>query len=181
MERCGSRTSSRTPTRENRGPPLEPYLALEKVFEVNIQPILTHLSTNDHVLAESPLQTPSTYPDLQSSSKDPKTAILYAYGIRPDHRDNPGHAEFFFSKTLPTFAAVAIVKRDHEDPLAEPTTVAAEGNAEVKRRIIRDSEVLLEAVVRVEKVILLPSFDPDNPDSSLDRAATAMLNAGVAS
>ncbi len=162
-------------------PPLSATLALEKVLEADVRPTMNHLGANDHVLSESPLQTPSTYPDLQSAAKDPRIAILYAYGVRPDLASKSNDEHYFFRGQPNDFAAIAVMHRDADDPLAEPAAVAAEGQTEVKRRIARDSEVLLSAILKVGQVVELPRFDPSDKDASLDRAAVALQKTGLAS
>lgn len=164
-------------------PVLAPLVALDSVFVADVKPTQNHLATNDHVFGESPLQRPPNYPDLQSTSKDPKTAIICAYGIRPDRLNEPDHPDFYFAKQKKpnTYCAVATMIRETDDALARPTTVAAEGNAEVKRRIERDFEVLLDRIVTVEGVVKLPDFERGDVDGSLERAALALLDAGFAS
>lgn len=178
MKWLASKLSNADPRSPVSIPSLSPSLALDAVLRASVEPTLNHLSANDHVYSESPLQTPSTYPDLQSTTKSPATAILYAYGIRPGHVGAANQLEFFSGKPN-SRAAVAVLLRETDDILAKPTSVAAAGNEEVERRIGRDYEVLLTSLVLVERVVDLPPFDVRDPDRSLDEAAGGLRCAGV--
>jgi hypothetical protein len=138
------------------------------------------LAVYDHVVPESPLQTPSSYSDLQSLTKLPKIAIAYAYGIRPDHLDDPNHPDFFWNQRPNEFAAVGAIRLDQDVPLVPPANVAAQHAAEVRRRVDRDQEVLFSNVVGVTSVTELPQFDIRDIDGSLDAAAKRLVDDGVA-
>lgn len=138
----------------------------------------------EHVVSETPINAPFTGMSLESATKKPQVAILYAYGISPDAWFDNAAIQTF--RAAPNAAAfVAVLRPVNDPPLAtiHATNVYADNGLdenEARRRVQRDQEVLLAtAEVPVEIVDLAP-FDPADPLASLDRAADALRARGVA-
>lgn len=64
--------------------PGAPYDQIQRLLDAHPAIMATALTPNDHIVSEEPLQYPSTTGNVESVSSDPKTALLYAYGIRLD-------------------------------------------------------------------------------------------------
>lgn len=154
--------------------------ALEASFLASAEILPNHMGSTEHVYWEEPIQSPSAARYLESTTLNPKIAILYAYGIDVDSAAGAGPITFFRGQPNLT-PGVALL--DAGAPTALATLFpAAPHVAEVRHRVTRDSEVLIHGrVVRVTTAIVdLPPFIVANPDQSLDDAATALLNAVVA-
>lgn len=144
------------------------------------------LSALEHVLWETPVNSPWTSRNLESTSKSPQTAILYAYGIDPEawHQTQ---TVIFHSGRPNTDAFVAVIERPHDDELTQIAVstfmgIVAEGTfteADARHRVRRDQEVLLSEVAPVAKIVPLPAFDTGHPIISLNNAAQALRSAGV--
>ncbi len=139
----------------------------------------------EHVLYEPEGQINSyrTSRLLESVSKDPRVAILYAYGIDPDFWFDNNRVQF--SDDQPNSEAfVAVLARAQDSPLAEVNTMSnifASNltTEEARRRIDRDQEVLLEDAETPSQIIDLPDFDIAKPLDSLNQAATELVNKRV--
>lgn len=145
-------------------------------------------STFEHVLyePEAQINAPRTARLLESVSRDPRIAILYAYGIDPDAWFDH-HALRFWRGTANQDAFVAVLPDmrglDQQTALRFVRSIAAPDGLsvdEARRRMERDSEVLLIEAGPPTSVVDLPAFDEPRGGESLDRAAEALANGGVA-
>jgi hypothetical protein len=155
--------------------------ALDKLKAVLIGVLPTGnppLTFQEHELWERDIDSPSMSRLLESTSKNPKTGILYAYGIDPD--SHVGSGQIRFVRGLPnTNAFVSVMLRRKESELATPYSInfsnAVFSIEECKSRILRDQEVLVPEVERVLHCVALPDFDVTDPIGSLDRAAENLI------
>lgn len=145
-------------------------------------------SAFEHVLyePEAQINAPRTARLLESVSRDPRIAILYAYGIDPEAWFD--HQVFrFWRGTVNQDAFVAILPEsrglDENTALQYVRNIAAPDGLtidEARRRMIRDSEILLIDAVSPTRIVDLPEFDEHRGAESLDRAAEALVSEGVA-
>lgn len=138
----------------------------------------------EHVVWEAPINSPFTGRLLESVSTNPKTAVLYAYGIDVEawHRNR---SVVFYRGAPNADAFLAILDRAADTPLAIIHATNVYGGQglnehEAKRRVQRDGEVLLRAAETPAQLIDLPAFDPKDPAGSLDAAAKFLVKNGVA-
>ena len=151
---------------------------LQRVLDAASQSPKTVFTDLDHIVSEDPIQYPSTAGRVESITTAPLTAILYAYGIHPDRVDQlPQKAAFY--RERPNEEAVVATLPAGTGASPSPTS-GTTTTAEAGRRALRDDELLLDTVVEVEKVVALPAFNEEDPWGSLDRAAEALIDAGVA-
>lgn len=137
----------------------------------------------EHVVWEAPINSPFTGRLLESVTTNPRTALLYAYGIDVEawHRNR----SIVFYRNAPNGDAfVAVLDRAADTPLAiiHATNVyGGEGlnEDEAKRRVRRDGEVLLREAETPAHLIDLPAFDAKDPAGSLDAAAKVLIKSGV--
>jgi hypothetical protein len=137
----------------------------------------------EHVVdaPERPNQVNSIYTNrrVESTSQDPRVAIRYAYGIRPDSA-RPGVPAALSGSVANADPFIAIIELTRETNLElVPSNVAGVDAAETQRRINRDSEVFARKVEKA-RIVRLPPFAFSDPDGSLDRAADALRTQGVA-
>ncbi len=146
-------------------------------------------SAFEHVLYEPDAQvnSPRTARLLESVSRDPRIAILYAYGLDPDAWvDHQEILPWRDQANTGAFLAVLPERRglDANTALRRLQNIAAPKGLtidEALRRMTRDSEVLLiDAVPPEDDPIDLPSFNEQKRHESLDDAADALVRAGVA-
>lgn len=139
-------------------------------------------SSFEHVVWEVKINTPFTGKALESVTKDPKIAVLYAYGMDVDGW--LGSRSIGFHTSVPNEEAfVAVLERQDDAPLAKilASNVSGELNeALAKKRAVRDQEVLLSNAESPSKLVGLPKFDVASPENSLHVAAEALIAAGVA-
>jgi hypothetical protein len=175
LERCGP-LGRATPAIAGAGA----RAALEASFLTSAEIDANHLGSAEHVYWEEPIQSPSAARYLESTTRDPKIAILYAYGINIDSAMGAGPIEFFRGRPNDT-PGVALLDAGAPTDLAT-LYPAAPHAAVVRGRVQRDSEVLIHGrVVRVTTPIVdLPAFNVATPDTALDAAATALLTGRVA-
>jgi len=140
-------------------------------------------TTFEHVVAEAPINQPFTGKLLESITKKPQVAVLYAYGIRLDPWFINGSIEFYSGQPNAT-PFVAVLEPQQDPPLAiiyARNIYDEQGfdENEAHRRVQRDEEVLLQQAMRPAAIIDLPPFDVANSARSLNTAAAALRNAGV--
>lgn len=151
-------------------------VALDQVYRASSEVAGNHLTVPDHVLYDAPLQTPSTTALLQSFTKKPTVAILYAYGIKPETvLESVDKAELWDDTTRTP--VVAYLEREKDDSLAKVPGVAFTEKPTVEKRVLRDQEVLLGTIVGGVKFVELLPFDKDAIQRSLDDAAARVAAA----
>lgn len=154
---------------------------IDQMFQIGALAV-NHHTVTEHVLWEIQINDPSTARLLESTSKKPQTAILYAYGIDPAAWLESQTVRFFGGKANAD-AFVAVMERVKDDPLTKPYEVnLAAGKYtfdECRHRIDRDEEVLAGNVFDVAMCVPLPKFNPAKPKESLDAAADALKKAKV--
>jgi len=155
---------------------------------------LPHVAANvftafERVLYEPGAQVnaPRTDRLLESVSRNPRVAILYAYGIDPNgwfqHQTvTPwrGRAnQDAFVAVLPETRGLDAQEAVRLVPgIAAPNGLTVE---EMRRRMERDDEVLLTDAVPTEMVVPLPPFDDRDSEQTLTQAAAELVRAEVAS
>jgi hypothetical protein len=162
---------------------------LRSIIEImpNLAP--SHLDPVNHVLPEATVTSPSTAQSLESTSTDPRAAILYAYGLsldewfvnsrrqcKPYSKESGINADAFVAVlTRPQSYAIGengLKKILSQTPIAGCETLAS---GEAERRAYRDSEVLLGSVIKPKTLVELPEFDPLSPEDSLNAAAKRLV------
>lgn len=145
-------------------------------------------SAFEHVLYEPDAQVnaPRTARLLESVSRDPRIAVLYAYGLDPDvWFDHQIALPWRGSANRDAFVAVLPGSRglDENTALGRVQNIAAPDGLtvdEARRRMQRDSEILLIDAIPPTQVVELPAFDEQRSEDSLALAAEALANEGVA-
>ena len=143
----------------------------------------------EHVLYEPEAQvnTPRTARLLESVSRNPQVAILYAYGIDPDGWfDHQRVTPWRGSANQDGFVAVLPETQglDERTALQRVQNIAAPNGLnvdEARRRMTRDAEVLLTGAVPRDTIVDLPAFDEQDQEKSLEKAAERLVQAGAAS
>lgn len=123
---------------------------------------------------------------LESVSENPQVAILYAYGVNPDPWFDAGKCEFWGNgPNADAFVAILPPSKglSADVALGMVRNIAGVGPLtpdEAKRRMARDSEVLLTSAVVPQKIVQLPALYEKKPLKSLDAAADALRHKHVA-
>lgn len=162
----------------------KPRASFENTFDAVQAVANNHLTVNDHVFSEESVLTRPAARGVESLTSDPRIAVCYAYGIHPDRLTaiKPNDGAAFYLGCPNEQAAVAVIDASEASILdgAHLNRVAVEGTGEVKRRMHRDTESLIQNLVRVMSFVPLDPFNMTAPIASLDDAAKKLIGAGVA-